>query len=499
MGTAGPFVLRGPGSRELDLRANFDRPHFSGGTIVASARDVSFSTAGPQPSLPGIALPNLPDVSGTLDAELAGAFEGRRSVFGGSLHARGARVLGYPVDDLSARAKVIGGTSVAIEARYRGALAPLARAAGGSLAASGSADVPLTLVANGAGDALLQVHDARFTDARIAGVGIDGFEGSVRVHGRAIDLYGARAILDGHTAVAQGRFGDGGTIDVSASGIDLSRLRAAGLPVRSGDVAAVAAIGGSLAAPHVAGGVAASGVRLSSAALPDLPIDAGTSFTYDGGRLDVRDALVRAGPAVAQLDGSLAGLRGAPQRVSYAVEAHVHQADVAALARIAHVDLPYPEGSLEADVSVTGTGTSPHVEGEVAIAQGSMNGLAFSNARVTLAGDAAAIEARDGRVTVGTSVLGFDAAVARGAQSAALRAPPTSTISSTRATRSPASGASLLRQAPKRTASSRAAACGSNARATGASTWAMRAPIGPRSAARFERTSRPATRADASR
>ena len=118
------------------------------------------------------------------------------------------------------------------------------------------------------------------------------------------------------------------------------------------------ALGGSFAAPRVSGGVVASGVRLANSALPDLPIDAGTSFDYAGGRLDVTDAVVRAGPAVARLDGTLAGLRGAPQRASYTFAAHVRHADVAALARIARVRLPYPEGTLEADVSVTGTGAT---------------------------------------------------------------------------------------------------------------------------------------------
>jgi autotransporter translocation and assembly factor TamB len=422
-GIVGPLVLRGPGTRELDLRARFDAPHFSGGTIVASARDFTFSTAGAQPVLPGLALPKPPDASGTLDAQVAGAFGGGRSVFGGSLHARNARVLGYPVDDLSARAGALDGARVAIEARYRGALAPLARAAGGSLSANGSVDVPVTVVANGTSDVFVQVLDARFTGARIAGIALDGFEGSARLHGGAIDVYGARATLDGHTAVAQGRFGNGGTLDVSASGIDVARLRGAGLPVRSGNVAAVVALGGSFAAPRVSGGVVASGVRLANSALPDLPIDAGTSFDYAGGRLDVTDAVVRAGPAVARLDGTLAGLRGSPQRASYTFAAHVRHADVAALARIARVRLPYPEGTLEADVSVTGTGATPHVAGVIAIPQGSLNGLAFSDASVTLAGDAARIDARDGRATVGTSVLGFDAALARGTQSVALRAP----------------------------------------------------------------------------
>ncbi|MBD5632915.1 MAG: translocation/assembly module TamB domain-containing protein, partial [Candidatus Eremiobacteraeota bacterium] len=268
-----------------------------------------------------------------------------------------------------------------------------------------------------------QVHDARFTNASVAGIAIGGFEGTARLRGKAVDLYGARATIDGHDIVAQGSFGNGGTIDVSAGNVDLATLRAAGLPVRAGDVTAVVSIGGTAASPHVEAGVAASDVRLVAAQVANLPLDANTGLTYDSGRLDVHDALLRAGPAVGELDGKIAGLRGDPQRATYAFDAHVRQADIATLAHIAKADKQYPEGTIEADVAVAGSGSSPHVRGSVTIPEGSINGLRFRSASVMLAGGIAAVAARSGRVTVGSTTLGFDADVAARAQSFELRAP----------------------------------------------------------------------------
>ncbi|MBD5635153.1 MAG: hypothetical protein IAI49_11805, partial [Candidatus Eremiobacteraeota bacterium] len=165
VGTVGPIAIDGPGSRELYARIALDRPKGKGGAAFVSARDFSFATAGPQPQLPGISLASVPDVSGTLDAELAGALENGRLRLGGDAHAYAIRALGYPIDDVTARAAVVDGTRVAIDARYRGALAPLANAAGGKCAASGSADIPVAIVADGTSDVLAQVHDARFTNA----------------------------------------------------------------------------------------------------------------------------------------------------------------------------------------------------------------------------------------------------------------------------------------------------------------------------------------------
>ncbi len=422
-GTIGPILLAGPGPRELYARVALTAPKGAGGAAFVSARDFAFTTAGPQPALPGISLAALPQISGTLDGDAAGTFARKRFALGGYAHARGLRAFGYPIDDLTARAAAIDGTHVAVDARYRGALAPLARAVGGTIVASGSADIPIAVVANGTNDVLVQIHDARFDRALVAGVALGGLEATARVRGDVVDVYGARATLDGHDVVANGRFGDGGTLDISASGIDLATLRAVGLPVRGGDVSGIAAVSGTATAPHVEGDLAASDVRLSDPRAENLPIDASSHIAYDAGRVDVRDAVVRAGPAVGTLDGDVAGLRGNPRAATYAFRARLREADIATLARIARADALYPEGTLDADVAVAGSGLSPRVTGEIAVPEGSLNGLHFHDASVALSGGLAALAAERGHVTVGSTVLGFDGAFAANARTAHLRAP----------------------------------------------------------------------------
>jgi autotransporter translocation and assembly factor TamB len=423
VGTLGPVELQGPNGRSLYARVALDRPRGGGGAAFVSARAFNVSTVGAQPALPGIALAPLPALDVTLDGDAAGALEAKHYTAGGSAHLYDSRAFGFPIQDVTAKAVVGDGEHVALEARYRGALAPLAAAAGGKFAARGSVDIPVTVLADGSGRAIAQISGARFQGATIAGVSIDALDATIGLRGKSIDVYAAQARLDGNTIVARGSFGNGGTLDVSTSGIDLAALRAAGLPVRGGTLSAVASIGGTAAAPTVHGGVIASDVTLPNPAYAGLAVTANTGLSYDGTTLHVDDALVRAGPAVASLDGRVNGLRGNPANASYAFDARVREADIGKLAAILKAPLAYPEGSLDADVRVAGSGSRPAVRGNVSIPEGSVNGLGFRDAAVTLSGNAGAIEASGGRVTVGTSVIGFSAAATSAAQTFALHAP----------------------------------------------------------------------------
>jgi autotransporter translocation and assembly factor TamB len=146
-------------------------------------------------------------------------------------------------------------------------------------------------------------------------------------------------------------------------------------------------------------------------------------LSFSGDTLGLEYALVRAGPAVASLDGRISGLRRNPQTAHYSFDARVRQADIAALAHAVKSPLQYPEGTLNADVRLAGSGASPSIAGNIAIPEGSLNGLSFRDASVTLAGSANDLHASGGHVTIGSSVIGFDAAASARAQSFALRAP----------------------------------------------------------------------------
>jgi autotransporter translocation and assembly factor TamB len=429
VGEIGPVTIDGPADRAFYARVALDRPRGGGGAGFVSLQDFTIATGGTEPSLPGIALGSAPKVSGTLEGDLAAAISGKNVLAGGSVHAFGVRAAGYPVDDLTARGNVLASTAhpadarISANLRYRGALAPIAQAAGAKLRVTGSVDIPLAIAALGTHSAIAQIDGARFDGVSVAGVALHSLQGTVGIRGKTIDVYGVQAGIGDGSLVARGSFGNGGTLTVSSSGIDLATLRAAGVPVKAGSVAAIASIAGSAASPSVVAGIAAGGIALSAAQAEGITIDASTGLSYRNGTLGVSDAIVAAGPAIAQLDGSVSGLRGDPARARYDFSAQLRQADIATLARIGHASQLYPEGEINADVHVAGTGRSPAISGNVAIPEGSVNGLSYRDVRVALNGNASNVRATGGTITVGESTIGFGANVTPAAQTFALHAP----------------------------------------------------------------------------
>jgi len=424
VGTIGPFAFDGPGRAALYARVALDRPRFGGGVAFLTARDFAFSTEGPEPVLPGIAVPALPGANGTLDGSLLATFAGRHFAASGRAQVTRAHVLGYPVDELTARFSASEHAGLALDGRYRGSLAELARSARSPLAVRGNADVPFSILARGPSDALAQIHDARFSGASIGGVALEGLEATARWRGKALDVYAARVRAGGNDLVAQGSFGNGGSLAVSASDVDLAALRAFGLPVRAGTLSAVATVDGTAGEPNVQGGIAADGVTSTDPRFAALPVSASGSVNVRGDRLTLADGQIVAGSAVvASLDGRLDGLRTNPRKAAYVFDAKLRQADVATLARVARAPLRYPEGTLDADVRVAGSGTAPRVSGRLALPEGSLNGLGFRDASVEISGTPASAAVRDGRVTVGTSTLAFSGDVASDRQALDVRAP----------------------------------------------------------------------------
>jgi hypothetical protein len=422
-GTIGPFALEGPGPQRLYARVELDRPHAGGGAAYLWAQNFRFSTSGPQPALPGTALPVLPPADGTLDGSLAATFAGSSYAGGASAHLYDGHALGYPIADLQARAGLSAPRRLAVDGRYRGDLAPLGRAGRSPIPLMGSADIPFSLLADGTGSLVAQIHDARFAGASVDGLSFDRLEGTLAMRGGRLDLAGARLRVAGTEVVAGGSLGHGGTLLISAAGLDLRRLRSAALPARGGELSAIASVSGDPSAPRVEGGFAATGVTLAASGIGAVPVDASTNLTFAGHSLSLRDALVQAGPAVGTLQGSVAGIGGDPGRERLAFGAHVSQADLGALAHLAKAPLRYPAGSLDADVVVRGSVALPLVRGSLEVPEGSLNGLRFRDGSVAFDGSRSGLQARDGRVTIGRSTLGFDADLSPGVQRIALRAP----------------------------------------------------------------------------
>jgi autotransporter translocation and assembly factor TamB len=429
IGNIGPITLDGPGNRALYARVALDRPRGGGGAAYVSLSNFHVATGGKEPTLPGLRLGAVPKITGTLDGDIAAALDGKNVVAGGNVHAQHFEALGYPIDDVVADANVSTTTThpanarVTGNVRYRGDLAPLALAAGGKIKATGSVDIPVSIAATGTSSLIAQIHGARFTDASVAGIALRSLDGTVGVRGKTIDVYGLQAGIGNGNVVARGSFGNGGTLAVSTSGIDLATLRSAGLPVTSGNIAALASIQGTAQSPRLSGGVAANDIGLANAQAAGIRVNASTGLSYADGTFGVSNAIVAAGPAIASLDGSVSGLRGRPQAAHYDFSADLKEADIATLAHIAHAEALYPEGTLDANVRVAGSGSAPGITGRVEIPEGSINGLRYRDASVALSGTPRDVHAQHGTITIGSSVLGFGASVAAGAQSFALHAP----------------------------------------------------------------------------
>jgi hypothetical protein len=436
-GIAGPLRIDGPRGSSLFARVALDRTHKSAVAFLAFRRFMLHPAIDRR--LPGLSLPELPQVAAMLDGHIAGAVSGRAFSLAGEARARAASVNGVAIDEAHVRAS--GGAGgvliaalgargpwgsfegngdvasgrVAIDGRYRGSLDAVARIANAPWL-TGNADVPLRIVSDGT-RTIAQVSGARFSGARVGGVALSSLDGTFGTRGSAYDVYAVDAGLAGAHVVASGSIGNGGTLGVSTRDLLLVNLHGAGVPLESGRVSAFARIGGSIAAP-----LADAGVALDSARLAGRDVAATTALAYANGHLDVVAGSVVAGGTTIGVSGRVDGLATAGATPTYDLNARVRGADLDTIASQLHGRIP-ADGSLDADVRVTGSGAAPRVAGDVSIPEGSVNGLNFHGARARFSGSPADVVARGGRVVVGTTALAFDGSVASGSQSLRVTAP----------------------------------------------------------------------------
>jgi autotransporter translocation and assembly factor TamB len=435
-GSVGPLTLARADGATLYAHVAYDRPNNLVDGVLSAHHLVLLPAA--RTHLPGLNMAALPPVSGTVDADLAGELRGAALAdVSGNVRVRGARAAGFAIGDADAHfSRNAGGVAVTGvrvhgplgdlhgEGAYATAssvfamrgrivssfdrLAPLLR----GVRAHGGIDAPVSVVAS-KGNTVLQIADARFADARVQGVPLRGAAATIAMRGSAIDVSAARLDAAGGSVVANGSFGNGGSMRVSASGIDASALRGAGVPLRGGRLAAVGTVSGTQRDPRAQAGLALSGARYGGA-----PLAATASGAYSDGRLSVDRANVAYDGAVADASGTVSNLTARP-RVD--VAAHVRGADVASFAHRFNVPLRYPDAAVDADVRVRGALAAPSVAGSARIAAGSINGLNFRDAVVPLSGNLTAVGVRGGRATVGSTTVRFDGIASRAGASGSLR------------------------------------------------------------------------------
>lgn len=410
-GTIGPLALDRRDGSSLYVRVSVDRTHGDDVAFVA-AHDLHVDTAR-NPTLPGMRLGALPRLSATIGGDVVAQVHGSHLVAAQVANAQAAGPWGRLTGD--------GGYTngaVALQGRLTASLDALSGILGHGVVAHGRIDAPLAVVSDGR-RTVAQIRDARFAGATIRGVPIASLSGTFGMRGSsAYDIYGARIGVAHGDVVASGSFGNGGTLHVAASGLDPGSF-AGRTPLSGGRLGMVGAVGGTLKAPR-----AQAGIVLSDARYRRTPVDAGTALDYANGRLDVDGATLAYGTMLATLDGSVAGIdpRG-PFAPRYALQAHLRGAEIAALAASAGRKLPPTDGQIDADMRVFGAGSSPGVAGRIEIPIGSVNGLTFEDASVAVGDNVRALTARDGRVVIGTTTIGFDGSYAGGTAALAVRAP----------------------------------------------------------------------------
>ena len=407
-GTVGPVVLQRRDGAAVYARAAIDRQANQIAALI-SVQHLGLLPA-PAASLPGLTLPAVP---AHLDAKLDAVLTGVAS--GSALLSAGGVVHGYGSwGDIRADAD---GSSSSLAARGRlttsfERLAPFT----GNIGARGGIDVPFAL-SNAGRSTIVQIANARFPGASIRGIALQSANATLGLGLPAIDVYAADLRVAGHDITAAGRYGNGGRVHVTAGDLDLAALRAAGVPISGGRATVIADVGGITTKPTATVLAALTGARYANA---DLGGDVG--LAYDGSALRIDRATLTFGGAYANATGAVAGLTLGRIAPRYDIRAQLADADIATLARTVRNPLRYPEGTLDAELRLGGSGATPSIDGEIRLPEGSLNGLNFHSGRVALNGTTVALIARDGRLTVGGTTLAFGGRASRTQQSVTLRA-----------------------------------------------------------------------------
>lgn len=429
VGTFGPVAIHAPDGGSLVASYFIDRPH-DRSAFWASANGLHLSRA-TMAALPGIALPGLPHLGGTLEAAVAGGGPSNDFAVGGRvvatgievngirLNSAGARFAGTPTNIAFGEVRADGpfGTlngsgsygrgGVALGGNFDGSLEALSTFTG-NIGARGRVRGPIAVLSQG-NDVLVQANNAQFSGASIRGVPIAGFDGTIGYHAGRVDVYAARAQIAGTSAVAAGHFSandPSSRLAFSTSNLEAAALRAAGAPLSVGVVSVVGALGAGAGSPIFKGGASLAGSTVSG-----YPVSGNAELTFAQNVLEVRDGNVSVGKTHGSLDGRIASVTSGMPR--YALRAVVRGGDIAGAGNTLHLPTYGTTGSFDANLNVTGQGSMPSVSGPLRIAEGNINGLNFAEARAILRADRGGVSAQNGSVLVGETRAAFNAA-ARG-------------------------------------------------------------------------------------
>jgi hypothetical protein len=435
-GELGPFLARRDDGASV-AGAYYARRSASESGFWLDARDYPFALAPGDPHLPGLPWAP-PPFSGRVGGSVIGEGPPSRFRLAGRVEGRGVRVGDVALDAVSG--DLVGAFSdlrlgglaargpwgafagrgayadrrLALDGDYRGSFGQL-EAFTGALGASGSIDGPVALLIDPTRTVVQARADAT-AGATLHGVPVAGFSGTLAVEDKRLRVYGALAGIAGATAAAAGTVASGATgrIGVSLAGADGSQLGALG-PLGGARVSAIGAFDAERSAPRFEGGVALAGARVAG-----QNVAGNGDVSVSGAHLALRATDATVGAALGSLSGSIDGTAGGAPR--YDVDFHVAAAPVApfALALAQRHDIV---GTLAGDVRVSGTAERYAVTGRLAVPEGSVNGLGFSDASAQVRLDSRSLTLRGGEITVGTTRAGFGLAFGAGETALQLDAP----------------------------------------------------------------------------
>ncbi|HEV3088914.1 MAG TPA: translocation/assembly module TamB domain-containing protein [Candidatus Elarobacter sp.] len=426
VGEFGPFQFSRPNGESIAGGFELERP-ISQSAGWLHARGFRLADVRNAATLPGATIAGLPPISGVIDGDfagggtpdafgLAGVLRGYDLRYGPYALGRGSVELGGTLNDVRLAAIDVNGPLgrfsgngaydgglFALEGRYDGRLEQL-RAFVSDPSARGEVHGPVraTIAQN---RIVVQTTGADMPGASVRGVAVDRVTGTLAVdNGKSLRVIAADGSIGGGDVVA----GDvGGPFLVSAPGISVAALRGAGIPLQAGTLGAygVADIRGG--APRFDGVVS-----LENGVAAGYPISGGADLALAGGIADVHRGVAALGSTYGNFDGRVLGVGASgPGALAYDLNANVPIGDVGEVRRVMKLPVKYLEGSFSANVRVRGNGASPRVAGDVAVPEGSYNGLAFHAARAALVASRSAVQATNGVVTVGTTHAQVDASV----------------------------------------------------------------------------------------